>query len=473
MGATLTEQAKDRRIMKLRQGKIGEMPTMQNTQNEKVGEAVSQFSAYCDELQSILAESLKPQRVYPSLDAVTTVLNGQAGSALQRLVPADVRKQAGIFFTGTGLAERVAERLSPLLRSGVEICDPACGAGNLLLACCRHLPRGETVQETLRMWSRLVKGCDLFPEFVVAARLRLTIAAVSIHGKDGVGLGEIDTGELFRGLRVADAFSSLDSASSKVVVVNPPFGYMEAPEGCRWARGKIQIAGWFMERLLRMAAKGQQIAAILPDVLRSGSRYRRWRELVGTLVSDITVESAGRFDEVTDVDVFILRATACKDGSISAAWPEVVRSEKEPTSKVSDYFDIHVGSVVPHRDRNEGKSYPYIHARTAVAWQTLEHVNETRQSGGRVFAPPFVVVHRTSSPADRNRCVGSIVNEISEVAVENHLIVLSPKDGTLQSCQQLLKSLQSSATNEWLNRRIRCRHLTVSALADLPYFEKE
>lgn len=458
--------------MKLKHGKVRKMPVTQNTQNQKLGEAVSHFSAYCDELQRILAESLKPRGVHSSIDAMTRVLNGQAASALQRLVAGDVRKQAGIFFTGTALAERVAERLSPLLRSGVEICDPACGAGNLLLACCCHLPRGETVQETLRMWSRLVKGYDVFPEFVLAARLRLTIAAVGIHGKDGVDPGEIDTGDLFHGLRVADAFSSLDSASSECVVVNPPFGYVEAPEECVWARGKIQIAGWFMERLLRRAAKGQHIAAILPDVLRSGSRYRRWRETIARLASDITVESAGRFDDLTDVDVFILQATACKDGGTCAQWPEVMPSEKGPSRKVSDFFDIHVGSVVPHRDRNEGKSYPYIHARTAVAWQTLEHVNETRRLAGKVFTPPFVVVHRTSSPTDRNRCVGSIVNEASEVAVENHLIVLSPKDGTLQSCEQLLESLQSSATNEWVNRRIRCRHLTVSALAELPYFEK-
>jgi hypothetical protein len=56
------------------------------------------------------------------------------------------------------------------------------------------------------------------------------------------------------------------------------------------------------------------------------------------------------------------------------------------------------------------------------------------------------------------------------VAIENHLLVLRPKDDSPKTCEELLGLLSLQRTNEWLNRRIRCRHLTVGALADLPWW---
>jgi hypothetical protein len=243
---------------------------------------------------------------------------------------------------------------------------------------------------------------------------------------------------------------------------------MPAPKDCEWANGKIQIAGWFIERLLQTAPKGQHVVAILPDVLNSGTRYKKWRDLILTLASALTIEPAGRFDANTDVDVFILHAVAGKDNEMPSEWPYNELCTNGFSHRVSDYFDVHVGSVVPHRDPIVGTLYPYVHARTALPWQTLEHITEERQSIRTVFSPPFVVVHRTSSPSDKHRCVGTVINEKREVAVENHLIVLLPKDKALQSCKQLLNILESPATDTWLNQRIRCRHLTVSAVRDLP-----
>jgi hypothetical protein len=243
---------------------------------------------------------------------------------------------------------------------------------------------------------------------------------------------------------------------------------MTAPGDCTWGHGKIQIAGWFMEKLLHNATTGQHLVAVLPDVLNSGSRYKRWRDVICGLASIIDIEQIGRFDLETDVDVFIIHLIAGNNyGPIK--WPNDLPGTNQPTT-ISDYFDIHVGTIVPHRDILQGKSYPYIHARTAIPWQTLESISETRQTDHKVFRPPFVVVHRTSSPSDKHRCVGTIINESTEVAVENHLIVLSPKDDSLKICRQLLESLRCPETDEWINRRIRCRHLTVSALNELPYY---
>jgi hypothetical protein len=54
--------------------------------------------------------------------------------------------------------------------------------------------------------------------------------------------------------------------------------------------------------------------------------------------------------------------------------------------------------------------------------------------------------------------------------VENHLIVLRPKDGTIGACREVLGILKDERTTRWLNERIRCRHLTVAALDELPWW---
>lgn len=433
--------------------------------------AVAKFSKYCDEIESVYDKSSASIEGQEPLAAITWMLNGQATSALHRLIPVEVRKQAGIFFTSTGLADRIGRRLAPLLQTGVGLYDPACGAGNLLVACCQYLPCGKSFDETVRIWSELIKGNDLFPEFIRATRLRLAMTAASRHPEERIGLDKIKAETLFQGVKAGDVFGAATVSTSKCVVVNPPFGYMLAPEHCTWAKGKIQIAGWFTEQLLRMANEEQHLVAVLPDVLNSGTRYKRWRDMVCSLASHVAVESAGRFDPDTDVDVVIVHLIAGKGRSEPPKWPDNLPRMGHLTKKVSDLFEIHVGAVVPHRDPVEGTSYPYIHARTALPWETLENISERRRSIRRVFSPPFVVVHRTSSPSDSHRCVGTIVNESRDVAVENHLVVLLPKDGSLVTCRRLLRSLKRTETDDWVNHRIRCRHLTVCALRDLPYYE--
>ena len=54
------------------------------------------------------------------------------------------------------------------------------------------------------------------------------------------------------------------------------------------------------------------------------------------------------------------------------------------------------------------------------------------------------------------------------IAVENHMIIASPKSGKVEDCIALLNILKSRETNDFLNNRIRLRHLTVSAIKDIP-----
>jgi hypothetical protein len=438
------------------------------TLDHRISKAVACFSVYSDEIEAVVFNSDQNNERDINRDIVPGILNGETTLALQRLVPINVRKEAGIFFTSTMLSDKVADHLAPMLRTGVKLIDPACGAGNLLLACAKYLPYGCNLQDTLKIWSNHILGYDLHYEFIRAAQLRLTLLAASIHPDESSTLAHLQPADIFKGLKVGDVFAHTSIKQNVCMIVNPPFGYMQAPEDCQWAAGKIQIAGWFLEKLLRAAPEGQHVVAILPDVLRSGTRYRKWRDMLSALCVSIDIELAGRFDETTDVDVFILHAVAGIDDTGQLQWPVPRPHNRETRHIISDFFDVHVGSVVPHRDSLEGPIHPYLYARIAPAWQTIDHISEERPYRGTVFPPPFVVVHRTSSPMDKNRCVATIVNEKREVAVENHLLVLLPHDKSLQSCKHLLEVLKSPQSSEWLNERIRCRHLTVAALRELP-----
>lgn len=438
------------------------------TFDAEVAQAVSRFSTYTDATQSNALGRWQRREQNLNEEIVQAILNGETALALQRLVPLEVRKKAGLFFTSTTLADRIADRLAPMLAQGSRLLDPACGAGNLLLACSRHFPMGRNLDETLTIWAELVLGYDFYVDFIRAAQLRLVLLALSLHPEEIGALTALRPHHIFKGLEAGNAFAQKDTKQNTCIAINPPFGHIEAPTEVKWASGKIQVAAWFLEKLLRRTGDGQHVVAILPDVLRSGSRYSDWRNIIASLCSSIDLELAGRFDKNTDVDVFIMHVVRGNQNLPECQWQTSPPMVNRRENKVSDFFDVRVGPVVPHRDPLLGPRQPYIHTRTAPAWQTINVISEERQFAGTVFSPPFLAIRRTSSPRDKHRCVATIVNEKREVAVENHLLVARPHDGSLQSCEQLLEVMKSPQTDNWLNNRIRCRHLTVSAIRELP-----
>jgi hypothetical protein len=173
--------------------------------------------------------------------------------------------------------------------------------------------------------------------------------------------------------------------------------------------------------------------------------------------------------ETADVDVFLL--------TLKTHGGESMRSRKGrwwPAKKVKDtigeHFNVQVGAVVPHRLRKkEGPVYPYLHAKELPFWGDFKPRSEYVAFAGKAIRPPFVAVRRTSSPSDRHRALGTIIRGLEPVAVENHLLVCTPKSGGLSACEHLLKVLQRVETNEFLNARIRCRHLTVGVVREIPW----
>jgi len=423
------------------------------------------FESYVRTLHSLVDE-VSSNRSGSSSEKLIASLDGQPGSELRRLVPLRTRRRAGAFFTGSALAKRVVDRYRTIIEDGV-ICDPACGAGDLLVAAAEHLPVSDDVVTTLRAWSERLRGFDIHEEFVEATKLRLVLAALS----RGARASRTSSARLVRELRgiktrsgVAEPLNDVD-----LVLLNPPYGSRVAPSGCTWATGKVSEAATFVQRLVDGFADGTQLAAILPDVLRTGSRYARWREYVGKRMTRTGLELVGVFDQWADVDVFLFHATR-KDDSTHGEGDSRWWAQSLVAMHVRDKFAIHVGAVVPHRDPHSGDRYKYIDARALSGQKTYDVANAgSRLFNRRTFKPPFVVIRRTSRPDEARRAVGTLITGKDAVAVENHLLVAEPRTGGVNDCKELLRVLSMNSTNVWLNERIRCRHLTVGAVGDIPW----
>lgn len=434
--------------------------------------AMAGYESYVSSLEELALATIHGGAVGGSDNDILAALDGRPSTKLRDLVPLVKRKETGAFFTGSTLAHKALREAATTFSATSRAFDPACGVGDLLVAAARHLGVGPDLATTLVTWGRQLGGRDIHPEFVRAAKARLILLAFSL----GVPVGAKPVpplDDLFPDIAVGDGLEALDLAkNASHLLLNPPYPRVTAPSDCQWGSGKVSQAAIFLDQVLGAASAGTRLVAILPDVLRTGSLYDRWRE---TVVARSTVKSLrvhGAFDAWADVDVFVLHlvagAAVAKPG---VAWwsPAEVPVEE----RLGHRFEVWVGPVVPHRHAQEGDSHPYARASRLKAWATLNAGTlEARRFAGRTFTPPFVAVRRTSAPSDRQRAVGTIITGEQAVAVENHLLVLKPRDGSQATCEAALARLRDTRTKVWLDERIRCRHLTVGALGDLPWWEQ-
>jgi hypothetical protein len=247
------------------------------------------------------------------------------------------------------------------------------------------------------------------------------------------------------------------------VLMNPPFSSWDSPKIDYWKPGKVNAAGVVFDHYVRNLPENCLVSAILPDVLRAGSRYESWREFVPGKV-DGSACIAGRFNQKTDIDVFLIQGALNTKAPRTIVW----YLENKHTSSLSDHFDVCIGPLVAYRDPLVGPLSPYAHSKNTPLWETIAKFSEYRQFKGRLILPPFVVVRRTSSPSDKYRASGAIIIGRESIAVENHLIVVRPRSGKVKDCKRLLNILKSPETNDFINGRIRCRHLTVGVVKDIP-----
>jgi len=426
------------------------------------------FELYVREIETFVQRLINDPNSYTKRSSIKPILDGQPAARLRDAIPLAARRDGGTFFTGSRLARQLVNQILREVPSDALIADTGCGAGDLLLASARKLPLAANLPETLRLWSSRLMGFDIRPEFVRATKARLTLLAID-RGLRFCTKNIPKATDWFHMVRRQDFLSCPDAiADASHIVINPPYTQMTAPANCTWANNKVSAAAVFTDACVSHASPGTQVAAILPDVLRSGSNYEKWRNHIESQSQNLRITTYGQFDKWTDIHVFLLTLSKSKTPNThKTLWWKSVKHPKD--GKVGDYFDVHVGAVVPHRHAHKGPSMAYLHAKPLPRWATVKRITERRRFNGTLFQPPFVAVRRTSRPGD-NRAVATIILGKRQVAVENHLIVFLPKNNKLSECKNLLRTLKSPKTDQWLNNRIRCRHLTVESLKDLPWW---
>lgn len=416
-------------------------------------EKLAQYNKYLIKNIELLETEFFPKLV--DLDSIDSILRS--------ILPLKEMREAGCFFTGKDLSLKTIDSFFESISSKSIILDPTCGAGNLLIACSRKLKVKNTLSETLKSWGHILRGYDLYAAFVTTAKLRIIIEALN---RGTISDCTIDDAlELLPFIQTKDAMTTTSQDVLKIthIIMNPPFNSWPSPGINYWKKGKVNSAGIIFDHYLRILPRNCNISAILPEVLRSGSRYYSFREFISSEMK-ASCEIYGRFNSQTDVDVFILSGIKNQNSPGKIEWT----IDLGDYTSLSKFFDVRIGPLVAYRDPQEGKEYPYFHARNSIAWTEISTATEYRKFLGKTLNPPFILIKRTSSPSDKFRASATLINLSEPVAVENHMIVLIPKTGKLSDCRKLIKILQSKKTNNFLNSRARMRHLTVNSVKDIP-----
>ena len=433
---------------------------------------MKEFAGYVRRLQSLAQHASTLLSEKGGCRQIDAALDGEPSSHLRRVVPLEQLRTSGAFFTGGRLARSAIAHILAKAPKDAIFLDPACGAGDLLISCARELGVSRSYGATITQWGNSIAGIDLHTEFIRATKLRLALLALNrVAKRENVDPSAIDAA--FPKIRVGDGLLlGLPGGRPLCIVLNPPFTAVGAPDGCPWAQGSVSLAALFVERYVLTAPEGTRIASILPEVLRTGTRYEKWRSMLQQGAEIERCRVFGRFAPWADIDVFFLDLLVRPSNRrFRRNWWQG-RNEQN-ISKIGDYCEVHVGSVVPHRDPKQGPCRPYIQSRLLARTRLVDAIEQRREFAGCVFTPPLVLVRRTSRPGDKPRASATIVTGKEPIAVENHLIALLPRAGTLAACHAIADVLESPKTTAWLDSRIRCRHLTVSALREIPWWKDE
>lgn len=423
-----------------------------------------ELGRYADEITDAVAASTTVASDSDVLTRLTSLINGEPQVFVSSVLDRKSRRQDGIFFSGKAWAARLADMVN--LAGCQRFVDPSCGTGDLLLEIANRLPLRDCPRETIRDWSEKLVGTDIHEPFVRIAWGRITALAVLRHERDKFAPLSAQDLLIPRSWGVKNGLIDAPSLRpNDCVIMNPPYHRTKVYDSLI-CEGSITSAAVFLENALIAAPAGVIIIALVPDVIRSGSRYQKLRDLISSKAEIKSFEPVGEFGPEADIDVAILFAKTKNDSRSQQSYHFVSPSKFKT---VGNLFHVHVGSVVPHRTPTSGHWRPYLTVASVSPWEELMKRPKKRRFSAAPFKGPFVVIRRTSSPSDKQRARASLVTISDDIYVENHLIVCQPKDGRLETCRELVDVLSRKSTDDWLNYRIRCRHLTVGAVAEIPW----
>ncbi len=263
-----------------------------------------------------------------------------AGQVYERLLAPRVRRARGAHFTPRDIAVALADRvLAPWLAAGTvpTVCDPAMGAGAILLAVADRLAAAGYERADV---VAALHGADLDPDAVRVAR-----AALARWG----GVVEADLADR---LVVADSLVSgaacwsAGSAPFDVVIGNPPFLSQLGATTSRSADhhaaarelldgragGYADTAGLFLLRSVGLTRPGGRTAMLQPMSLlatRDAAPVRA--SLVAAGVTEVWVGGAGVFQASVRVCAPILTPGVPPDGPVTVlTGPELAEVAQVP-----------------------------------------------------------------------------------------------------------------------------------------------
>lgn len=380
----------------------------------------------------------------------------------RRLLTADEMKNAGTFFTGQALSTRLISGIKSTINKKSLILDPTCGTGNLLIEASRQLEIKKSLKETLTKWGKQLAGYDINSSFVDATKLRIILEAISRGAIKDCSIDEAIP--LLDKIQTKDTLKITKKELKNVthIIMNPPFANWKLDNQDYFSNGTINAASVILIHYIRGMPEGCYINAILPDVIRSGSRYMKARFFCSENIA-AKCSIWGRFNKKTNVDVFILSGKKVRENNV-IQWHKEANKE----SSLSSRYLIRVGPLVSYRDKEEGPLVPYLHQKNSPQGKVITRISEKRKFKGKLYTPPFVVIKRTSSPKDNPRASSTLILGKKPIAVENHMIIIKPLSECLDECLRIIYILEKKSTTDFLNDRIRLRHLTVKALGEIP-----
>jgi len=427
---------------------------------------IHNYISFVNELQSHFSRySIQSEKRW--IDKALNLVDGLADSELRRLVNLETRRVFGAFFTPTKLAKRVIEDLFPKQDANSIIYDPACGAGNLLLATWDYLNANKISPKN----EQYLIGTDIHTEFVDAAKGRLAIKRL-ISAFENTKNSSLNS-DCFNIIQLDGLTDNDFYKQATHIFVNPPFNLTPVGDEVAWSKGVASTAAVFLDRIIQYVSVGTTITAILPEVLRSGSRYYTWRGMILSNCTNEKVKLLGQFDNHADVDVFAITLKKREAAISLKSSNNKLQPERKVKQTIQNNFSVCVGSVVDNRDEHTGKRRGYIVSRGLQGWSVQTDFKLTRKHSGKCFKGPVIVIKRTSRMGDNHRAIATILNTPNPVYIDNHLIVLIPKSGSLQDCQKAMANLMDARTDAWLNKEIRCRHLTVKIVSDIPIWKED